>query len=345
MVRPTDSVSDAAASPGPVSFGEFERIDRIFAPLSAGAPGAFGLTDDAALLPELPPGQAWTVTVDALVAGVHFLADDPPDLIARKALRCNLSDLAAMGAVPAGYTLALALPRGMEDAVPWIEQFAIGLGQDQAEFGIHLFGGDSVSTDGPIWASITAFGTVSGDRPLRRSGARPGDDIWVSGTLGDAALGLLVLRGQILRDDVTESLVGRYHLPHPRVSLGPALVGTAHAALDISDGLVQDAGHIARRSGVAIEIEAPSLPLSQAMIACIDSDPDLLHHVLVGGDDYELLFTAAPEARTAIEEIAARLGVRLTRIGTARDETAGVKVLDRHGETLGGLERGGWTHA
>ncbi len=341
MARPTGPVSDISSS-----LGEFERIDRIFAPLSAGAPGAFGLTDDAALLPDPPEGQAWTVTVDALVAGVHFLPDDPPDLIARKALRCNLSDLSAMGAVPAGYTLALALPRGMDGAVAWIERFAKGLGQDQSEFGVHLFGGDSVSTTGPLWASITAFGTVPGDRPLRRSTAKPGDDLWVSGTLGDAALGLLVLRGQILRDDVTEALVRRYHLPQPRVSLGPALVGTAHAALDISDGLVQDAGHIARRSGVAVEIEAPSLPLSKAMIACIDSDPDLLHHVLVGGDDYELLFTAAPEARSAIKQIAERLEIRLTRIGTIREgTTAGVRVLDRHGEALGGLDRGGWTHA
>lgn len=325
--------------------GEFERIDRIFAPLSAGAPGAFGLTDDAAVLPPPPEGEAWAVTVDALVAGVHFLADDSPDLIARKALRCNLSDLAAMGAVPAGYTLALALPREMEGAVAWIESFAEGLGRDQAEFGVHLFGGDSVSTTEPLWVSITAFGGVPSNQPLRRSAAKPGDDLWVSGTLGDSALGLLVLRGQILRDEVTEALVDRYHLPQPRVRLGPALVGTAHAALDVSDGLVQDAGHIARRSGVAIEIDAPNLPLSPATIACIDSDPDLLHHVLVGGDDYELLFTAPPEAREAIQAIGADLDLRVTRIGSVRDGGVGVRVLDRHGEALGGLEQGGWTHA
>jgi thiamine-monophosphate kinase len=327
------------------ALGEFERIDRVFAPLSAGAPGAFGLTDDAALLPSPPEGEAWTITVDALVAGVHFLPDDSPDLIARKALRCNLSDLAAMGAVPAGYTLALALPRGMEGAVAWIESFADGLGRDQAEFGVHLFGGDSVSTSGPLWVSITAFGTVPGDRPLRRSAAKPGDDLWVSGTLGDSALGLLVLRGRLLRDDVTEALVDRYHLPQPRVRLGPALVGTAHAALDVSDGLVQDAGHIARRSGVAIEIDAPNLPLSPATIACVDSDPDLLHHVLVGGDDYELLFTAPPEARATLAAIAARLDLRITRIGSVREGPVGVRVLDRHGEALVGLEQGGWTHA
>jgi thiamine-monophosphate kinase len=336
----TEPVSDA-----PAALGEFERIDRIFAPLSAGAPGAFGLTDDAALLPDAPAGQAWTVTVDALVSGVHFLADDPPDLVARKALRCNLSDLAAMGAAPAGYTLALALPRGMDGAVAWIERFAEGLARDQAEFGVHLFGGDSVSTTGPLWASITAFGTVPGDRPLRRSGARPGDDLWVSGTIGDAAVGLLVLRGKILRDHVTEALVDRYHLPRPRVSLGPTLVGMAHAALDVSDGLVQDAGHIARRSDVTIEITAPSLPLSDAMIACIDSDPELLHHVLVGGDDYELLFTAPADRRQEVEAIANRLGLRLTRIGRVQDGPIGVRVLDRHGDALEGLGQGGWTHA
>lgn len=339
------------------SLGEFARIDRIFAPLSAGAPGAFGLTDDAALLPDAGPGQGWVVTNDAVVAGVHFVADDPADLVARKALRCNLSDLAAMGAAPYGYTVALAMPREMprdmsrngsadgDAATDWVRAFAAGLAEDQAEFGVHLLGGDSVSTTGPLWISITAFGLVDSSKALRRSGARPGDELWVTGTIGDGALGLWVRNGRILRDEVTEPLVQRYLLPKPRTRLGPALVGIATAALDVSDGLVADAGHIARRSSVRIEIEAPAVPLSEGAIACVDSAPDLLHHVLTGGDDYELLFTAPAECSRAIEALAGETGLRITRIGRVTEGSAGITVLDRHGEAIDTLGSGGWSHA
>jgi thiamine-monophosphate kinase len=329
--------------------GEFARIDQIFAPLSAGAPGAFGLTDDAALLPDAGPGQGWVVTNDAVVAGVHFVPDDPPDLVARKALRCNLSDLAAMGAAPYGYTVALAMPREVAGdgaaATDWVRAFARGLAEDQAAFGVHLLGGDSVSTPGPLWISITAFGRVDSAQALRRSGARPGDELWVTGTIGDGALGLLARNGRILRDDVTEPLVQRYLLPEPRTRLGPALVGIATAALDVSDGLVADAGHIAHRSSVRIEIDAPAMPLSAGAIACVDSAPDLLHHVLTGGDDYELLFTAPLDRRETIEALAAETATRISRIGRVTDGRSGVTVLDRHGEAIDSLGSGGWSHA
>lgn len=331
-----------------MGLGEFERIDRFFAPLSRGAEGAFGLTDDAALLPEAPDGAAWVVTVDALVAGVHFLAGDPPDLVARKSLRVNLSDIAAMGARPYGYTLVLALPRGLAGPEAWLEAFALGLRHDQDEYGIHLLGGDSVSTPGPITVSITAFGTVARDRPLRRSGARAGDDLWVSGSIGDSALGLAVLTGATGATGEDDAfLAGRYHLPQPRTTLGPGLVGLASAALDVSDGLVQDAGHIARRSGVAVAIDAGRVPLSPAARRRIDGRPDLRHDALVdaltGGDDYELLFTAPPAARTSVIEAAAQAGVAVTQIGTI-EAGAGVRVTGPDGRRLDGFERGGWSH-
>lgn len=328
-----------------MGLGEFDRIDRFFAPLSRGAGGAFGLTDDAALLPEAPEGGAWVVTVDALVAGVHFLPDDPSDLVARKALRANLSDLAAMGAAPYGYALALALPKEGGDTEAWLERFAAGLRQDQDSYGVHLLGGDSVSTPGPVTVSVTAFGSVQRDRVLRRSGAHAGDDLWVSGTIGDSALGLKVLTGEFAdaTSDDRGFLAGRYRLPEPRTRLGPALAGLVSAALDVSDGLVQDAGHIARRSGVSLVIESAAVPLSDAARRLIDSRPALRHDALTGGDDYELLFTAAGGMRDAVTTAASDAGVPVTRIGRVV-EGEGIEVHGPDGGVMTGFERGGWSH-
>jgi len=327
-----------------MALGEFERIDRFFVPLSRGADGAFGLTDDAALLPEPPTGEAWVVTVDALVAGVHFLASDPPDLVARKALRVNLSDIAAMGARPYGYTLALALPKDLPDPAHWLEGFADGLRVDQALYGIHLLGGDSVSTPGPVTLSVTAFGTVPRGGELRRSGARSGDDLWVSGTIGDSALGLKLHTGTLAAVGSDAGfLVDRYRLPQPRTTLGPALTGLATAALDVSDGLVQDAGHMARRSGVSLVIEAAAIPLSAQVRRHVDSSAALLHDVLTGGDDYELLFAAPQSRRNQVVDAAASSGTTATRIGRA-EVGEGVQVIDADGRVLDGLDSGGWDH-
>ncbi len=328
-----------------MSLGEFDRIDRFFAPLSRGAEGAFGLTDDAALLPVAADGAAWVVTVDALVAGVHFLPNDPADLVARKALRVNLSDLAAMGAVPYGYTLALALPPDLVEPEAWLDGFARGLRLDQDIYGIHLLGGDSVSTPGPVTLSVTAFGTVARERALRRSGARPGDDLWVSGTIGDSAIGLQVLAGAdgpCVDPDAT-FLADRYRLPRPRVALGPALVGIATAALDVSDGLVQDAGHIARRSGVGVRIELARVPLSDSASRRIVAASSLHRDILTGGDDYELLFTAPVAQRSSVADAAAATGDTVTRIGRI-EAGEGVEVLDADGRAVEGLARGGWSH-
>ncbi|MFQ5783843.1 MAG: thiamine-phosphate kinase [Alphaproteobacteria bacterium] len=318
---------------------EFALIEELFAPLARGAPGAFGLTDDAAVI-GVQPGRELVVTKDMMVAGVHFLPDDPPELLGRKLLRINLSDLAAMGAEPRAYLLALAVPRGTGE--DWLRSFAGGLAEDQAAFGLHLVGGDTVATDGPFAASITALGEVDAGCVLRRAGARPGDGIFVSGTLGDAALGLRALRGELPDVDASgrATLIGRYRLPQPRLALGHALRGAAHAAIDISDGPVADLDHICRCSGVGAEIDVARIPLSPAVKSALEADSGLLPLILGGGDDYELAFAASPEF--AVSGLSRRLGLSLTAIGRVV-AGSGVTVLDETGAPLA-LPLAGWRH-
>ena len=324
--------------------GEFERIARFFTPLVEGQSDALGLTDDAALVTP-PAGKRMAVTADALVAGVHFLPDDPADRVARKALRVNISDLAAMGAEPYGYTITLALPRDMADAEAWIERFARGQAEDHAEYGIRLLGGDSVSTPGPLSISITAFGWVPSDQALTRGGARPGDDIYVSGTIGDSFLGLAVLQGDDL--DLAESerafLTDRYHLPQPRPRLGLALLDVTGTALDVSDGLLQDLGHICEVSRVGAEVELSLVPLSGPGQRLVAAGRVPAGDLVTGGDDYELLFTAPESARSAVFEHAGKTGIPVTRIGKIRAGD-GVDLLDQSGKIMA-LGRRGYTHA
>jgi thiamine-monophosphate kinase len=318
------------------ALGEFGRIARYLAPLAAGTPGALGLTDDAALI-EVAPGERLVVTADAIVEGVHFLPEDPPDLVARKLLRCNLSDLAAMGATAWGYVMTMALPKRCDDA--WVERFAQGLAADQAEFGIALLGGDSVSTPGPITLTVTAFGRLVAGTEIRRSGARPGDIVYVSGTIGDGALGLMAATGKLFGLDARDRdyLADRYRLPRPRLTLGRALSGVASAMMDISDGLVGDLEHIAEASGVAAVIEASRLPLSIAATTVLADAVEHVETVLTGGDDYELLFTAPPDA-----VLPQSPDVPITAIGRI-EAGAGVRVLDRDGGDLA-LTRRGFRH-
>jgi thiamine-monophosphate kinase len=316
--------------------GEFEFIARRLRPLAT-TPGALALTDDAALL-DPAAGRQLVLTKDAMVAGVHFLPDDPPGQIAQKLLRVNLSDLAAMGATPLGYLLALARAKGISDA--WLGEFCAGLAADNAAFGIALLGGDTVSTPGPLTLSLTAIGEVPTGLALLRSGARPGDDVWISGTLGDAALGLkVVLQGAL---DVTEPartfLIERYRLPQPRLALGQALRGIASAAIDVSDGLVADLGHILETSALGAELHASELPLS----AAARDLPGARDAALSGGDDYELLFTAAPERQAEITTLARRLDLPLSRIGMIRADQ-GLHVLDEKGQELP-VRKAGWQH-
>jgi thiamine-monophosphate kinase len=310
--------------------GEFERIARFFAPLAA--PGALGLLDDAALI-DPPPGRQLVVTADAIVAGVHFLAADPPDLVARKLLRVNLSDLAAMGATPLYYLLTTSLPESCDEN--WLAGFAAGLAADQSEFGISLLGGDSVATPGPATLSLTAIGSVEPGRAVRRNGAVAGDTIYITGTIGDAALGLAVLTGAVEIADAGERdfLADRYRLPQPRLAIGAALPGIAHAMQDVSDGLVADLGHICAVSGVAGVIDGDAVPLSSAARHALDRDPGLLARVLAGGDDYELLFTSSGDNAAAVAALAKPFGSPITPIGRIV-AGSGVRVLDGAGRDI-----------
>ncbi len=310
---------------------EFALIEKYFRPLAG--PAGLALADDAAILPAIP-GREWVISVDAMVAGVHFLADDPPDLIARKLLRVNLSDLAAMAAQPFGYLLTLAAPVTTPES--WFAGFAAGLAEDQARFGIALLGGDTTATPGPLMLSLTIFGEVAAGRALRRAGAQPGDEVWVSGTIGDAVLGLLARRGELA--DPSGALLRRYLLPEPRLSL--PLAGIARAGADISDGLVQDLGHLCRAGGIGAVIEAQAVPLSPA---AREAGSDYLARCLTGGDDYELVLAVPPDRAAALQAAAATSGVAVTRIGHFRADPARVVVLDAEGGEMA-LGPGGWSH-
>jgi thiamine-monophosphate kinase len=331
--------------------GEFDRIKRFFVPLAAGAPEALGLTDDAALIDLAGEGML-AVSADAIVAGVHFLPDDPADLVARKALRVNLSDMAAMAATPRFYTMTTALPKTISGHAveTWLEGFARGLAVDQEAFGISLIGGDSVSTPGPVSISVTIFGTVVSGRVLRRNGAAAGDDIWVSGTIGDGAAGLMVAQGMVtVAATVGEAgdveLADRYRLPRPRVGLGCRLGGIASAGLDVSDGLLQDLGHIMEESGLSARVERDAVPLSPPLAALLEAGAVGWDDVLAGGDDYELLFTAPPEARGSVERAGRESGTPITRIGRVEKRgTRLIEVLDADGAVVE-TSRTGWRHA
>jgi thiamine-monophosphate kinase len=321
--------------------GEFELIARYFAPLARKWPGAYNLSDDAAVFtPTL--GSELVLTTDAVVEGVHFTPEDPPDLVGRKALRVNLSDLAAKGARPRCYLMTIALPQGLSEH--WVPGFASGLAGDQAEYGVALAGGDTTTTTGPLSISITAIGEVPAGKMIRRAGAEAGDDVYVSGTIGDGLLGLLVVRGDIegLSAMARKFVAGRYHLPQPRTKLGPRLIGIASAALDVSDGLVADLGHLCRVSGVAGEIEEAAVPLSAAGRAAIRRHPDLLPRLLTGGDDYEIVFTAPPAAADTLSRLSRELDLPIARIGRTK-AGKGVSVLDPQGSPRQ-IERAGWTH-
>lgn len=293
--------------------GEFALIAEVFAPLARACPGALNLGDDAAVL-DIPADHQLVVTKDVLAAGVHFLNDDPPDLIARKALRVNLSDLAAMGASPMVYFVGLALGPDVDD--PWLDRFAAGLAEDQVTFGISLAGGDTTAGLGPTTISLTAMGTVPVNGAVRRRGACAGDMIYVTGTLGDAALWIAAQQGQLsISDDTADILVTRYQLPQPRCGLAPLLRGHISAMIDVSDGLVADLGHICEQSRVGAVVDAGAVPLSASARSVLGVNLDALTTVLTGGDDYELLFTASPAAEEAVRAAADSAGVPITSIG------------------------------
>jgi thiamine-monophosphate kinase len=323
--------------------GEFDLIEQ-FLPLTRGERGTFGLANDAAIL-SVREGYDLVASADMLVADVHFRNDDPPGAIAHKALAVNLSDLAAMGARPLGYLLTIAWPSLPEDS--WLTEFINGFKKLQEHTDIYLLGGDTVSTkDTHLSLSVTVLGEVSKGRALERGSAREGDLIFLSGTLGDAGLGLDVLNGTVPTIDAEsqEFLVERYRRPSPRVALGQVLAneGLASACLDVSDGLLADAGHIAVGSGLKAVIHWESLPLSGAAQCILDQAPDLWPRVAAGGDDYELLFTVSPDLESSIAKLSGRLGLQLTQIGRMQ-QGSGVALLDRNGVELS-AQVGGWRH-
>lgn len=272
---------------------EFGEIARLFRPLTRGAPGAFSLMDDAAVIPQRP-GFDLVVTKDAIVEGVHFPSGEDAGLVARKLARVNLSDLAAKGAEPFAAFLAVAWPEGL--GVADRAAFAAGLGEDLALAGVDLLGGDTVATPGPLTASLTALGWVPEGRMIRRAGANVGDKLLVSGVIGDGGLGLAAVRGEI--EDPDGYLAGRYRLPTPRLDLRGVLRQAATAATDVSDGLVADAGHIAHASGVGLILDLDRVPLSAAARNWVDRQPDrppALVRLATAGDDYEIVCAAASE--------------------------------------------------
>jgi thiamine-monophosphate kinase len=325
----------------PGRLDEFALIARHFAPLARRAPLAYDLKDDAAVL-RPPLGYDVVLTADCMVAGVHFFADDDPGHIARKLLRVNLSDLAAKGATPMGYLLTAGFPPTIKE--DWIAAFAAGLGADQREYGIDLLGGDTVASPGPMTFTIAACGRVPCGSMIRRSGAKAGDHVYVSGSVGDAALALAIRKGQIAPPPAADAafLRGRFLLPEPRLGLGQGLIGVASACIDVSDGLIQDVGHIAATSKVGCEIWSASIPLSPAAAAIVAAEPARLAELAAGGDDYELAFTAPPAAEQRIAALSAGLGVTVTRIGRVR-VGQGVVVLDPQGAPMD-LKRTGYRH-
>src|SRR5258708_4062848 len=314
--------------------GEDTLIARYFKPLATD-PGAFDLGDDAAILKAL--GDDIVVTTDAIVEGVHFLSDDPPDSVARKALRVNLSDLAAKGATPAGFVLTLAL-RSADDA--WLTPFARGLGEDATQFGCPMLGGDTVSTPGPLMISITAFGRVPTGKMVHRSGAKPGDRVVVTGTIGDAALGLDILRSgavaTALASDAAarEMLVGRYRVPQPRNTLARAVRDLANAAMDVSDGLAGDLAKLCAASGVSAVIDAPSIPLSAPAATLLARGTVDIATIVSGGDDYEILCAIPEDSFEAFARAAGLAGVTVTSIGTIIAAASVPSFFDNEGREI-----------
>ncbi len=323
--------------------GEDSLIARYFRPIATD-PGAFGLGDDAAALQA--SGDDIVVTTDAIVEGVHFLPDDPPDTVARKALRVNLSDLAAKGATPAGFVLTLAL-RAADDG--WLTPFARALGEDAVQFGCPLLGGDTVSTPGPLMISITAFGRVPPGRMIHRSGAKPGDRVVVTGTIGDAALGLAVLKGgavaTALAGDAAaiQALTERYRIPQPRNALALVVREHASAAMDVSDGLAGDLAKLCAASRVSATIDAQRIPLSEPARGLLARGIIGIEGIVAGGDDYEILCAVPENHLEAFALAAGRAGVTVTSIGSIVAGDAVPSFLDPQGVEIA-LQRLSYSH-
>lgn len=316
--------------------GEDRLIARHFGPLAT-AKGALAFGDDAAFYAP-PPGYELVLTTDAVVAGVHFLPEDPADTVAKKALRVNLSDLAAKGAVPAGCLMTIALPDNVSDG--WLGNFAAGLKEDCEHFGCPLYGGDTVRTPGPVSISIFAFGTLPQGTMVRREGAKAGDHLFVSGSIGDGALGLHLLLEPARKTTWQMSevdarlLIDRYRLPRPRVGLHDAVRAHASAAMDVSDGLLGDLAKLCQQSQVSARVEVAKLPLSSAARHVLQMDPALIERVATGGDDYEILCAVAPDHCERFRLAAEAAGVPIAEIGQIMEGNAPPQLIAADGKKL-----------
>ena len=313
--------------------GEDRLIARHFRPI-ARHPGAFDLIDDAAALAP-PPGHELVLTVDAIVGGVHFFPGDPADVIAKKSLRVNLSDLAAKGAKPVGFLLTLALPKGVSER--WLGTFARGLASDAKRYGFPVLGGDTVHTPGPLTISVTAFGALPKGSMVHRFGAKPGDHVFVTGTIGDAALGLKLRTGESKRWKLgateRKHLAARYLVPEPRNAMADAVRAYATASMDVSDGLAGDLAKLCRASRVGAQVEVAKVPLSKAVRAALAGDGKLIGPILTGGDDYEVLCTVPQRKLAAFQAAARKAKVPVTAIGRVV-KGAGANFLRADGKPL-----------
>lgn len=294
---------------------EKDIINKYFSPLSEGALGAHGLKDDIAVLGNLGSGLL-AINMDSLVAGTHFFENDDPSILAQKCLRVNISDLAAKGATPFGYFLSLALPTTATES--YIESFAHGLSIDQSNYNLNLLGGDTVKTSGPLTITITILGLLSNQEIPRRSAAQVGDDIYVSGTIGDGALGLLAHPDYAGTKKITAKFsrhISHYLCPEPRVELQNIISKYAHASMDVSDGLLGDLNNILNGSSVGAQIAVEDIPFSEETQSILNSEVDILPVLIGGGDDYEILFTASPDDADSIKALSEKLFFPLTKIG------------------------------
>lgn len=317
---------------------ERARIAQFFAPLAAEEPGSFNLRDDAAALTP-PSGQQFVITTDSVIQSIHVLANATPQQYARKLVRRNLSDLAAMGATPWRYTLNLHTPPSLSD--DWFSAFAATLATEQKTFDMVLIGGDTTSGGDAIHTTMTCFGLTPGPL-LRRNGATLGDDIYVSGTIGDAALGLKLLQHNLQQNiSAPDTLIARYHTPEPRLALGIALRNIASSAIDISDGLLSDIAQLCAASQTGATIVRDKIPHSLTM-QHMQTHATLWNIILHGGDDYEICFTAAPDQHARIAALATSLSLPLTRIGSITHGHE-MQLYDAAGERLQ-ISSEGWEH-
>jgi thiamine-monophosphate kinase len=318
---------------------EFDRIDRFFRPLATHE-AALGLRDDVALLSP-KAGMQIILTTDAISQGIHFIGDEPPSEIARKLMRVNLSDIAAKGGVPIGYLLDIILPRDLTDE--WFENFASGLARDQNEFGLSLLGGDTISTSGTPSFSMTMIGEVPNGKALLRGGAKVGDAIVVSGNLGEGAAGLLASRKKLsaISDIDAAYLISRYRLPQPRLAAGQAIQNIAHASMDISDGLMQDLGHMCKASGVGATVHLEAIPITASIRKLWLAGDMTTEDIVAGGDDYELLFAVPKDQFGVLADIARETKTPLTLIGEFTQNTN--VELSRYGKQVV-LSKLGYSH-